>query len=164
MDRELWKYENYREFLAARRALLAKAANDFLDSLYTGTMPESETTASVLERDATIVPGGIVDDAEEQALQACNRWVIEQGLPAGELAYNLVNAEGDAIAIFDLAWPEGIQAGYSQPVALLLDEGNDTEELANRAGFLFFTDVERFENYVRHDILALEPASERAAI
>ncbi|WOD39898.1 DUF262 domain-containing protein [Nodosilinea sp. E11] len=164
MDRELWKYENYREFLAARRTLLAKAANDFLDSLYTGTMPESETTASVLERDAIIVPGGIADDAEERALQACNRWVIEQGLPAGELAYNLVNAEGEAIAIFDLAWPEGIQAGYSQPVALLLDEGNDTEELANRAGFLFFTDIERFENYVRHDILALEPTSERVAV
>ena len=162
MDRELWKYENYREFLAARRALLAKAANDFLDSLYTGTMPESETTASVLERNAIIVPGGIADDAEEQALQACNRWVIEQGLPAGDLAYNLVNADGDAIAIFDLAWPEGIQSGYSQPVALLLDEGNDTEELANRAGFLFFTDIERFENYVRHDILALEPS--RAAV
>lgn len=54
--------------------------------------------------------------------------------------------------------------GYSQPVALLLDEGNDTEELANRAGFLFFTDIERFENYVRYDILALEPSSERVAV
>jgi hypothetical protein len=33
MDRELWKVENYRDFLTARRELLAKAANKFLNSL-----------------------------------------------------------------------------------------------------------------------------------
>jgi hypothetical protein len=162
MDRELWKYENYRDFLAARRELLAQAANQFLDRLYSSSIPEPETTTSVLERDAIIVPGGIADDVEDQALQACNQWVIEQGLPAGEIAYNLVSTDGEVQAILDLAWPDGIQEGYSQPVALLLDEGDDTEAIANRAGYRFFTDIERFKTYVRQDILALEPQEELA--
>lgn len=33
LDRELWKPENYRDFLAARRALLAKAMNEYIASL-----------------------------------------------------------------------------------------------------------------------------------
>ncbi len=33
MDRNLWKVKNYQDFLAVRRELLAKAANDFLDGL-----------------------------------------------------------------------------------------------------------------------------------
>lgn len=164
MDRELWKYENYREFLAARRELLAQAANQFLDRLYSSSIPEPETTTSVLERDAIIVPGSIADDVEDQALQACNQWVIEQGLPAGEIAYNLVTEDGEVQAILDLAWPDGIQEGYSQPVALLLDEGDDTEAIANRAGYRFFTDIERFKTYVRQDILALEPQEELALV
>ena len=41
MKPELWKLENYRDFLEARRELLAKAANDFLDSLLAGTVPRS---------------------------------------------------------------------------------------------------------------------------
>jgi hypothetical protein len=162
MDRELWKYENYRDFLAARRELLAQAANQFLERLYSSSIPEPEATASVLERDAIIVPGGIADDIEDQALQAVNQWVIEQELPAGDIAYNLVNEDGEVQAILDLAWPNGIQEGYSQSVALLLDEGDDTEVIANRAGYRFFTDIEHFKTYVRQDILALDHQEELA--
>ena len=46
----------------------------------------------------------------------------------------------------------------SQPVALLIDEGPETIEIANRAGFLYFTDAERFRDYVNREVLALEPA------
>jgi hypothetical protein len=42
MDRDLWKIENYRDFLTARRELLAKAANHFLDSLLHGEVAERE--------------------------------------------------------------------------------------------------------------------------
>ena len=37
MDPNLWKVENYAEFLQTRRELLAKAANEFLNSLLGGT-------------------------------------------------------------------------------------------------------------------------------
>ncbi len=156
-EKKLRKYENYEEFLAARRELLAQAANDFLNSLYTGAIPEAEATPDILQREAVILSGGITNDTEEQALQACNQWVIGQQLPAGELAHNLANAEsGDVIAILDLAWPDGLQPGYSQPVALLIDEDGETEAIANQAGFRFFTDVDRFKTYVCQEILALE--------
>ncbi len=154
---ELWQYENYEAFLAARREMLASKANEFLNSLYTNSIPEPQATASVLERDSSVIPGGIADDAEDQALQECNQWVVAQGLPLGELSYNLVHAEtGDLSTILDLAWPDGLQAGYSQPVALLLDEGDETEQAANAAGFRFFTNVEQFKAYVRREILAIE--------
>ncbi len=61
-------------------------------------------------------------------------------------------------AIFDLAWPEGLGQGLSRPVALLLDEGPEIEEAANRAGFRFFTDIAEFRGYVRREILALDPS------
>ena len=67
---------------------------------------------------------------------------------------------GDPIAIFDLAWPDGLQEGLSDPVALLIDEGEETEQAANQARYRFFTDVESFRNYVERDILALEPVEE----
>ncbi|MEM8502414.1 MAG: DUF262 domain-containing protein [Cyanobacteria bacterium P01_D01_bin.1] len=160
MDRNLWKYENYPEFLAARRELLAKAANNFLDSLHTGAIPESEAVTDILKRESVALVN-TADDAEEQALQTCNQWVIEQQLPAGELAYNLTEAEsGDAVAIFDIAWPNGLQPGYSQPVALLLNEESKTEAIANQAGFRFFTDIDRFKTYVRREILAIEETIE----
>ena len=59
--------------------------------------------------------------------------------------------------MLDLAWPDGLQEGLSQPVALLIDEGQETEEAANRAGYRYFTDAESFRAYVRKEILAAEP-------
>ncbi|MFQ5751538.1 MAG: hypothetical protein ACE5HI_06025, partial [bacterium] len=61
---------------------------------------------------------------------------------------------GEPLAALDLAWPNGLQEGFSQPVALLIDEEKETEELVMRAGFLYFTDVEAFRTYVKREILA----------
>ena len=117
------------DFLAARRELLAQAANDFLDSLYSGNIPESEPVDDVLTRETDVILETSPGDAEEQALQACNRWVTEQQLPAGELAYNLTQSEtNETLAILDIAWPDGLQPGYSQPVALLLNEDSETRQ------------------------------------
>ena len=69
--------------------------------------------------------------------------------------YELANPlTGEPLAILDLAWPNGIQEGYSQPVALLTDEGRETEEAANRAGYRYFTDIDAFKAYIQHDLLA----------
>ena len=43
---------------------------------------------------------------------------MEQGLPEGEMPFELAAEEtGDVIAILDIAWPEGLQTGLSEPVA-----------------------------------------------
>jgi hypothetical protein len=158
MDRALWRVDHYLDFLAARRGLLANAANDFLDSLIRGVVPEARAVASVLEREVVVVPGSVADEEEEKLLRDCNAWIIRQGLPEGELLYEMVDSEtGDAQAILDLAWPNGLQEGLSQPVALLIDEGWETIEVVNRAGYRYFTDVDEFQDYVLREVLALEP-------
>lgn len=100
------------------------------------------------------------DDSEERIVQECNEWVVQQGLPSGELLYQLAAPEtGELLAVFDLAWSKGIQEGYSQPVALLIDESPEVEELANRTGYRYFTNLEVFKLYVQREILAIENQS-----
>ena len=152
--RKLWKVENYKDFLAARRELLAKAANDFLDSLMAAKKGEEKAVPVSIGALAEI-PGGAGSEEEEQLLVETNAWVVETGLPEGELMFELTDEEsGEPLAILDLAWPDGLQEGYSQPVALLIDEDEAIEEAANRAGYRFFTNVDEFRNYVREQILA----------
>ena len=46
-----------------------------------------------------------------------------QGLPRGVVAYDFADPQsGEQKAVFDLAWPNGIQEELSQPVAVLLNE------------------------------------------
>ena len=154
MDADLWRIENYRDFLEARRKLLAEAANQFLDSLFEGSVPESEPVGSVLDRSSALF-GVPQSEDEEQLLLDANLWVIDQGLPEGEFGYEVVDeATGELLAILDLAWPDGLQAGYSQPAALLIDEDQETKQMASQAGFRFYTDVESLKQYVRDQILA----------
>ncbi len=156
MDRELWKLDNYLDFLAARRELLAKAANEFLDSLLIDSVTELQEAESVLDWEMLDIPGGIENEEEEKIIQECNEWIIQQGLPEGEYMYELTDPlTGKPLAILDLAWPNGLQEGYSQPVALLIDEDKAIEEASNQAGYRFFINVEAFREYVMHEILAL---------
>ena len=86
MDPDLWKLENYPDFLGERRRLLAIAANDFLDGLFTGSAP-SYTIADcpLMAREPV---GDIVDEEEQELLLDTNIWVTEQGLPEESLPMN----------------------------------------------------------------------------
>ncbi|MBX9789146.1 MAG: hypothetical protein K2Y37_09545 [Pirellulales bacterium] len=157
MNPELWKPENYSAFLEERRKLLAKAANDFLDRLSAGSIPVTAGAEEIqfIERAVAYVPGGMDDDEEEARLIRCNNWATKRGLPAGELAYELVDRDtGGVVAILDLAWPNGLQEGLSQPVAVLVAEEEDVEEAASQAGYRFFTSPSAFRRYVKLEILA----------
>jgi hypothetical protein len=157
IDPELWHAENYLSFLEERRKLLANVANEFLNNLFEGEVPETQEVTSILEREARFVPGGIESAEEEQLLQNFNDWITDQGLPSGEFLYELVDQEtNEPLAVLDLAWPDGLQEGFSQPVALLIDDEKETRELVNRAGFLYFTNVETLRLYVKREILVLE--------
>jgi hypothetical protein len=159
-DQSLWRVENYPAFLAARRGLLAEAANQFLDGLRYGPSPELPAATPILERPVAAIPGGVAGEDEERLLHEVNAWVVGQGLPAGEFMHELADPEtGEPLAVLDLAWPGGLQEGLSQPVALLIDEGQETEEAANRAGYRYFTDAEALRAYVRKEILAVVPVA-----
>jgi hypothetical protein len=66
-------------------------------------------------------------------------------------------ATGEQKAVFDLAWPNGIQEELSQPVVVLLNESNETIGIASQAGYRCFTIIEEFRRYVDNEILAGEP-------
>ena len=59
---------------------------------------------------------------------------------------------GEQIAVFDLAWPDGVQTELSQPVAVLLDEGDETLALAAKAGYRCFTRTQDFRENVATEI------------
>jgi len=159
MDPELWKIESYLDFLDERRTLLAESANRFLSSLESGTLTEMHLESETIEREISL--GGIATTDEEQVLLDINVWVVEQGLPEGEFSYELVDeSTGELKLVLDLAWPEGIQQGYSQPVVLLIDEESEVEKRVNQAGYRFFTSPEDFQTYIRNEILDLSQAAD----
>jgi hypothetical protein len=164
MDRKLWKIENYNQFLEARRELLAVSANRFLQGLLEGALPEPEKVPSILDREVPPVPGQIESDDEEERLRECNAILARHGLSEGELLYEVADTDtGEPLAVLDLAWPEGLQQGLTQPVAILINESAETVEAASAAGFRCFTGVESFLEYVAKEILSttLEVDGER---
>jgi hypothetical protein len=65
-----------------------------------------------------------------------NDWMEAQGLPRGVVAYDFADpGPGEQKAVFDLAWPNGIQEELSQPVAVLLNE-EQRHDHAGQPGWL----------------------------
>ena len=151
------KLENYHDFLADRRKRLADTANEFLDKLVGGQVPDpvDMEEADFVQRAVDFVPGSIDSDDEEARLEKCNRWCVKRGLPEGEISYELVHLEtGKQLAFLDLAWPNGLQSGLTQPVCVLIDEGDDVEDAASLAGYRCFSTIRAFHTYVKDEILA----------
>lgn len=152
-DPALWKIERFRDFLEARKELLAAELNQRMEELLHGDTRWLSGAASAL-RTAAEVPGGITSGEEETRLEQLNEWIETCGLPRGYLPYDLANQEsGEQIAVLDLAWPNGILEELSQPVAVLLNEDAATIAIASQAGFRCFTDIDAFKRYVKADVL-----------
>jgi len=158
MDPDLWRVERYLDFLEARKRLLAERTNELLRDLYHSDLP-TPTSPEITEPGAAAgadVPGGIESAEEEETLRGLNRWVQAIGLPRGQMAYELVDSDtGEPLAVLDLAWPDGLQVGLSDAVAVLLNEGMALLQIASREGYRCFTDVESFQEYVETEVTAL---------
>ncbi len=161
MDNDLWETQNYPQFLEARQVLLAQTANALLEELLhdaatVKSAVETTPVATVPTRQPEAIPGGIEDAEEEAILRSLNEWLRGYGLPEGHIEHELSDPDtGDPLAILDLAWPNGLQEGYSDPVALLLGEAQETLQIANDHGFRHFTSADAFQNYVEGEVLVL---------
>ncbi len=153
MDEQLWRIENYHEFLAVRRELLAAAANEFLDKLLHGDMPEGETIPISHNQFESPRPVSVASDEEEATLQAAMDWMESKGLPRGEYGFELVTADGELLTTLDLAWPRGIQEGMTRQAALLINESEETRNIAEDYDFKCFTSLAGLQLYVRDEIL-----------
>lgn len=153
-DPVLWRVDRFRDFLEARKVLLANELNKRMEELLHGDVQWLGGLAVVAATSAAVV-GGIASDQEEAELEALNAWVESVSLPRGIVAFDFADPDsGEQKAIFDLAWPNGIQEELSQPVAVLLNEDASTITLASQAGFRCFTDCEAFKRYVESEVLA----------
>ena len=153
-DEASWKVEHFRDFLEARKVLLSTELNRRMEELLHGDNRWLAGPASAVP--ATIsIGGGITSEEEETEIQAVNDWVESQGLPRGVVSYDFSDPQsGEQRAVFDLAWPSGLQEKLSQPVAVLLNEDAATIRVAGDAGFRCFTDAPSFREYVKAEVLA----------
>ncbi len=148
MDEHLWKIENFPDFLEVRKELLAAELNRRMEELLHGDTKWLDGRAPISSAELNVI-GGITSEEEEDKLLELNDWVVEQGLSQGILSYDFSDPEsGDQRGIFDLAWPNGLQEGLSEPIAVLIDENPEVLALASSAGFRCFTSPESFRKYV----------------
>lgn len=148
-DPKLWRIEKFQDFLEARKELLAEAANSCLKSLLREEASMLDAARPARMTGSELL-GGIASEDEALALDELNEWVEQQGYAKGEIAWDFVDPEtGAQKAIFDLVWPDGLQAELSEPVAVLLDEGPQLISLASAAGFRCFTSIKAAKKYVQ---------------
>jgi len=146
-DPALLKLENYEQFLEQRRRLLADAANTLLSSLYNGTIKETELVSYTTKQYEK-------ETSEEEDLTEMAEWMTANGLNEGVLNHELLDTNGSVEAIIDLAWPQGIQRGLSEPVALLLNETAETQAIVSKHGYRYYTSVEELKSYIVSAYLA----------
>lgn len=84
---------------------------------------------------------GDEDDPEIVAILALAQ---ELSIAAPESHHEICDDDtGDVLAVADIAWPQGIQTGRTEPVAVLLAPDPETEAHLGERGYRFFTSTRR---------------------
>jgi hypothetical protein len=143
-DPALWTVGRYREFLAARRELMARAANSFLEGLRNGDRVDAPRLPRV------VLKAGNDDEIDIRAEEvgALVEELIGLGLAAPERDAEIPDPEtGRALSVAEAVWPDGLQAGQGAPVVLELDP--DEADLPRMAelGYEVFTSLEALRGY-----------------
>ena len=147
-DEALWSMDRYPEFLAARRDLLAAAANQVLDTLRDGRQsPHTETPVppmSIPARMEAFEEPESLDDEDDSEIVTVLALASDLGIASPEPHHEICDDEtGEVLATVDIAWPEGIQPGRTEPVALLVAPDPETEAHLGERGYRFFTSLRK---------------------
>lgn len=51
-----------------------------------------------------------------------------------------------------MAWPQGIQNGLGERVAILLNETADVQAMVSKYGYRYYTSIEEFKEYISFNI------------
>ncbi|MCT9138356.1 GmrSD restriction endonuclease domain-containing protein [Streptomyces violarus] len=150
MDPELWRIENYPDFLAARRELLAYAANDFLETLHDGPSPMDLVSFPKfgLPRVAVAVAeSSSVDDVP--GLAALLSEIREAGFAAPELDSEVIDPRtGGAITVAAAYWPQGLQEELGAPVVLTTETTPMEQEALEASDYRLFHSTDALRRYV----------------
>ena len=163
-DPALWRIDRYPDFLAARRELLAEAANGFLNQLRSGSAAGS---GQPLER-LTVVTEKIIEDIDSRRNQvmALVAELVELGCADPAVDCEVSDpATGEVLAIAEACWPEGIQPGQGDPVILELDPAEADLARLKELGYEVFTSINSLRSHVRRrNQEAAGPAAEPLAL
>jgi hypothetical protein len=147
-DPALWRIDRYPDFLAARRELLAEAANGFLDELRLG---RGAGYGQPLERQVVVVDEADEDlDSRRDQVMALVAELVELGCADPAVDCEVADpATGEVLAVAEACWPEGLQPGQGDPVILELDPAEADLPRLEEIGYEVFTSVESLRGYVR---------------
>lgn len=152
-----WRLERYAQFLAARRKLLASAANEFLGDLIAGQLPGTQVIAPVIVTEETAE----VDPRAAQ-IAALVEELVSLGYARPSLDEEIADAEtGRVLAVAEAFWAEGLQAGQGKPVVLELDPEEADIPRLTELGCEVFTSVDALRGYVQR--LGAVASGERTA-
>jgi len=146
-DPALWRVDRYPDFLAARRELLATAANRFLDGLRSGRAAGSWQS---LER-LTVVAAETAD-GDSRANQLMTLVAELVGLGCADPAVDCEVADpatGEVLAIAEACWPEGLRPGQGNPVILVSDPAETDLARLRELGYEAFTSADALRGHVR---------------
>jgi hypothetical protein len=143
-DPKLWQLENYPQFIAVRRELLASAANEFLDELLAGTRPWER-----LEQIA-ISPEADGSDARAAQIAALVDELVGMGYAKPALDAEIADPEtGRPLAVAEAFWSDGLQPGQGSPVVLELDPDEADLARLTELGCEVFTSVDALRGFVQ---------------
>ncbi len=145
-DPELWKIDRYEDFLAARRELLASAAQSFLSELRSGTAGK---TSDVAELQPVSVVMDDADDARAVQIKDLVRELTELGYAEPALDSDIADpVSGRQLCVAEAYWPDGLQPGQGKPVVLELDVDTTDLPRLEELGYKVFTSVDALRGYV----------------
>lgn len=140
-----WRLHDYPKFLAARRKLLAAAANEFLGELMSGTLSESQVLTAVAVTDEAAPP-----DARTAQVSALIEEFAGLGFARPLRDEEITDAEtGRVLAVPEAFWPNGLQTGQGKPAVLELDPDEADIPRLTELGCEVFTSVDALRGYVQ---------------
>ncbi len=145
-DENLWQPDRYRDFLTARRQLLADAANMLLDSLRNGATSDEQSLRPLQPIE---VAAGDESDARAVQLAALVGDLRAAGCVDPVVDTEIADPEtGRVLAMAEAYWPEGLQPGQGAPVVLELDAEKADLVRLEEIGFEVFTSIDALKGRV----------------
>lgn len=144
-DPALWELDRYRDFLEARRELLASAVNSFLDQLCEGAVPWTSSLAPMAW-------AGEADGVDARAAQiaALLAELAEMGFATPAVDAEIADPDtGRVLAVAEVFWADGLQVGQGSPVVLELDPEEADLARLTELGCEVFTSVDALRGYVQ---------------
>lgn len=150
MDSSLWSIERYEDFLAERRILLAKAANEFLDRLRAGHLDTSTVLPLEMPERAPEVDETLERTDRSEDIDELVTWLVNEGYAEPERDVEISHPDtARVLAIAEAVWPNGLQEGLGEKILLEMDVGESDEDALATLGYRTFTTTKAVREFVQ---------------